>query len=140
VLARLRGRLALSRRDAKPARHHFEVAYSADPINRETLFGLLSSLVMLGDEKAAAPIRKMAANREHLNSLIQIAGTDQGRDDPKLCRQLGAACAALNRNAEARAWYKLAIIRDPLDAEAQRALFRLNEAETAAASSHVEAP
>ena len=42
-------------------------------------------------------------------------------------RQLGAACAALDRKGEARAWYKLAIGFDPLDSESQQALFRLND-------------
>ena len=42
-------------------------------------------------------------------------------------RELGAACAALDRKGEARAWYKLAIALDPLDAESQQALFRLND-------------
>ena len=49
------------------------------------------------------------------------------RRDAGLMRQLGAACAALDRNGEARAWYKLAIDLDPLDAESQQALFRLND-------------
>jgi hypothetical protein len=38
---------------------------------------------------------------------------------------LGAACAAVGRRAEARGWYMLAISRNPLDNEAQRALFEL---------------
>ena len=42
-------------------------------------------------------------------------------------RQLGAACAASNRKGEARAWYKLAIDLDPLDADSQQALFRLTD-------------
>ena len=41
MLARLRGRLALARRDAKAALSHWRIAYAADPDNRETTFGLL---------------------------------------------------------------------------------------------------
>ena len=126
VLARLRGRMALGRRDARVAQHHFRIAYAADPDSRETLFGLIGALLMLGDDQAAAPLREIAANREKLGSLTQLAGAKGARDDPELPRRLGAACAALHRDAEARAWYKLAIARDPLDTEAQRALFRLN--------------
>jgi tetratricopeptide (TPR) repeat protein len=129
-LARLRGRMALARRDGRSALHHFRIAFDVDPDSRESLFGLLSSLVMLGDEKAAAPLRKLAGFRERLNSLIQIAATDEGRANPKLPGQLGAVCAAMHRDNEARAWYKLAIAHDPLDTEAQQALFRLNAADS----------
>jgi hypothetical protein len=106
----------------------FRVAYAADPENRDTIYGLLNALVMVGDEAAAQPLRQIAGQLDRLNALVQRAGTTQGRQDPTLMRRLGAACAALHRNAEARAWYKLAIVRDPLDSEAQQALFRLDTA------------
>jgi predicted Zn-dependent protease len=128
VLARLRGRLALSRHDSRTALHQFRIAYAADPNPGETLSGLIATLLISGDEKAAAPLREIAAKRETLSKLIQRAATPRARDDPVLRRQLGAACAALNRDAEARAWYQLAIARDPLDSEAQQALFRLRGA------------
>jgi predicted Zn-dependent protease len=128
VLARLRGRLALSRHDPRAALNQFRIAYAADPDPGETLSGLIATLLLSGDEKAAAPLRAIAAKREKLSKLIQRAATPGARNDPVLRRQLGAACAALNRDAEARAWYGLAIARDPLDSEAQQALFRLRGA------------
>jgi predicted Zn-dependent protease len=128
ALARLRGRLALSRRDAREALEHFRKAYVADPESRETLSGLVSALVLLGDEKAAAPLREIAKKLANLSSLVQRAGTTGNREDPQLPRQLGDANAALHRDAEARTWYKLAIARDPLDSQAQRALFQLDAA------------
>jgi predicted Zn-dependent protease len=128
ALARLRGRLALSRRDAREALQHFRKAYAADPESRETLSGLVSALVLLGEERAAAPLREIAKKLANLSSLVQRAGTTGNRDDPQLPRQLGDACAALHRDAEARTWYKLAIARDPLDSQAQRALFQLDAA------------
>ncbi len=103
-----------------------QIAYAADPDSREALFGLMAALRLLDDATAAAPLLEIAARREKLGSLIQRAGAKGARDNPELPRRLGAACAALHRDAEARAWYKLAIARDPLDTEAQRALFRLN--------------
>jgi tetratricopeptide (TPR) repeat protein len=127
ALARLRGRLALSRQDAKSALHSFRIAYAADPENRETVFGLLLALEMNGDRKVAAPIRTQARNLERLNTLVNRAAARDAREDSDLLRQLGAACAALHRDAEARAWYKLVIARNPLDAESQRALFRLRD-------------
>ena len=125
VLARLRGRWALSRRDARTALSHFRIAYAADPDSREALFGLIGALQMLGDEQAAAPLRRTAAWRERFASLIQRGGTKAGRDDPELPCQFGDVCAALHYDAEARAWYKVAIARDPLDSRAQQALFQL---------------
>jgi Flp pilus assembly protein TadD len=56
---------------------------------------------------------------------MQRAALAEARKDPKLLRALGAACGAVHRLPEARAWFKLAIALDPLDNEAQQALFRL---------------
>jgi tetratricopeptide (TPR) repeat protein len=128
-LARFRGRLALWRRDAPSALREFRLAYTADPEDRDTIYGLLNALVMVGDEAAAQPLRQIAGRLDRLNALVQRAGTAQGRQDPTLMRRIGSACAALNRHAEARAWYKLAITRDPLDSEAQQALFQLDTAD-----------
>jgi predicted negative regulator of RcsB-dependent stress response len=124
-LALLRGRRALSRRDPTRALRELRIAYQFDPENRETVFGLLSALEMTGQTTEAAQFRDAAAKLERLNSLIQRAATAGGRQNPGLLRDLGEACAALNRNAEARAWYELVIAHDPLDTQAQQALFRL---------------
>jgi len=127
VLARLRGRLALSRGDARSASHHFRIADAADPENHETIFGLLSALAITGEQEAALRLRDLARNLERLNTLIHRAAARAARRDPALLRQLGAACEALHRDAEARACYSLAIAADPLDSESQRALFRLRD-------------
>ena len=125
ALARLRGRLALARRDPRAALHHFRIVYAADPDGRETLLGLIAALLMCGDEKAAAVLREVGAKREKLGSLIQRAAMHGSEHDPVLPRELAAACAAVHRNPEALAWYKLAIARNPLDSDSQQALFRL---------------
>jgi tetratricopeptide (TPR) repeat protein len=124
-LARLRGRLALSHHDGPSAARFFRIALADDPENRDALFGLINALSITGDDAAAAPLRETAKRLELLNTMIQQAASSQGRKKPRLLQELGAACAALGHNAEARAWYQVAIARDPLDAEAQRALFRL---------------
>jgi tetratricopeptide (TPR) repeat protein len=129
--ARLRGREALARGDARAAAHHFRLAYAADPDNREVVRGLYSTLDRLGEEQEAQAMRERARNLDELNKLVLRAdpgSNKNARDDAVLMRQLGAVCAALDRTAEARTWFKLAIARDPLDAEAQRALFRLSQA------------
>jgi len=125
LLARLRGRMALARGDAKTAVAYFRIAFATDSLNRETLFGLASALERSGDSKAAFPYRKTAGNLDRFNSLIQRAAASGARADTDLMRQLGAACAALQLNAEARAWYKLAISANPLYSESQQALYRL---------------
>jgi hypothetical protein len=135
LLARLRGRLALSKHDAHEALHHFQIAFAADPASHETIFGLIGALVMTGDHAAADRLRESAGNLERLNTLIHRAAAPAARRDPLLVRQLGAACAALHRDAEARAWYALAVAADPLDSESQRALFRLRDTNPTTGSS-----
>ena len=127
LLARLRGRLALMRRDIKQAIADFRIAYAADPENRDTIYGLIAALELSGDKKAALPLREYAGRLDRLNSLIQRAAVPAARGNPDLMRELGAACAALDRKGEARAWYKLALDFNVLDSEAQQALFRLNQ-------------
>ncbi len=125
LLARLRGRLALARGDAKSAQRHFRIALGADPLCREALFGLTAALQLSGDPKAAEPYRRSAANLDRLNSLVQRAAALKERKDANLMRQFGAACAALELNDMASTWYKLAIASDPLDSDSQQALYRL---------------
>jgi tetratricopeptide (TPR) repeat protein len=137
LVARLRGRLALSNGDFKAAVKNFRIAYSAGPEDRETIFGLMVALESTGDKKAAGALRVTAGNLDRLSTLVQRASVSGARRDAGLMRQLGAASAALDRKGEARAWYKLAIDLDPLDADSQQALFRLNDtsANTRASSS-----
>jgi tetratricopeptide (TPR) repeat protein len=124
-LAKLRGRLALARRDAPTALRCFQLAYAHAPEDRDALFGLVNALTMIGDDKPAAPLRETAKNFELVNSLVQRAAIPKERENPKLLRDLGAACAAAGRDPEARGWYRLAIARDPLDVESQQALFQI---------------
>jgi tetratricopeptide (TPR) repeat protein len=127
LLARLRGRLALARGDAKSALGHFRIALADDPLARETLFGLTAALQLAGDPKAAEPYGQAAANLDRLNSLVQRAVTSGGKKDTSLMRELGAACAALELIELSRAWYKLAIEADPLDTQSQQALYKLSD-------------
>jgi tetratricopeptide (TPR) repeat protein len=124
-LARIRGRLALARRDAKAAVRNFRIAQADDPLNRDTVLGLANALTMMGDDSAAAPARETVRKLEVLNTMVQRAATPHEREKPELLRALGASCADLGQDAVAIAWYKIAIARDPLDKESQQALFRL---------------
>ncbi len=127
ALARIRGRRALSKRDNQAALHHFKIAFAADPEDRETVFGLVCALELSGESKAAEPFRETARKLERLNTLVHRAATREARADPALLRDLGEACAALHRVAEARAWYELAIAHDPLDTISQQALYGLRD-------------
>jgi len=127
ALATLRGRMALAKRDARSAVHHFRLAFQSDPDDRETVFGLVCALLLAQEPVAAEPFRAQARNLERLNTLVNRAAGPSARQDPKLLRELGQACAALHRHTEARAWYELAIARDPLDHDSQRALYHLRD-------------
>ena len=119
-LARLRGRLALARRQGAEAVRHFRAALAAEPDDRDALSGLGAALRLVGDAAAAEPVEKAARDLDRLGGLIQRAASSANRNDPRLLHDLGAACEAVGRRPEARAWYRLAIAQDPLDRESQR--------------------
>ena len=117
LLARLRGTLALGRKDVAEALANFRIAYAADPENREALFGLIAALELSHDDKAAEPLRERARGYDRLNSLIQRAAVGQARRDPNLMRQIGAACAALGakqRPEPGTSWRSVLIRSTPL--------------------------
>jgi tetratricopeptide (TPR) repeat protein len=124
-MARLRGQLALTRRDCEAAAQQFRIALAADPADRLALHGLATALGMLGQAEAARPFQEAARRHDALWALVSHAATTEGENDPRLPHQLGMACAAIGRNLEARAWLRLAVRRDAGDAEGQRMLYRL---------------
>ncbi len=127
-LARLRGQLALRRRDGPAAVKQFRIALGADPIDRVALSGLGTALGLLGQTAEARPYLEAARRHDDLGKLVSRAATTEGEHDPKIPHELGMACAAVGRKQEARAWLRLAIRRDPLDAESQQTLFDLEHA------------
>ncbi|WP_422925807.1 tetratricopeptide repeat protein [Singulisphaera sp. PoT] len=127
-LARLRGRMALAHKDAASALKHFRLAMAVEPDNRDAIFGLSGALAMLGEKDEAEKYRKLAKDHDMLGSLMQRASTPTERNNPTLLQELGAACEAIHRLAEARSWYNLVITRDPLNKEAQQSIYRVNAA------------
>jgi predicted Zn-dependent protease len=121
----LRGQLALHAHDPREAASRYRAALAQDPENRDALRGLGLALRTLGEGDADRYYR-LAGLHDRLKRTIQDS-VSTIRTDPKLFFKLGELCAALHRNTEARAWYRLAIERDPLDMEAQQALTRLNQ-------------
>ena len=126
-LARLKGRIALARRDGPEALRWYRIAYDDDRTNRDAVFGLIHAYDLCGQPEKAAPLRKEAEALEAFNSLVQRMATPAGRSDPDMIRHAARACAQAGLIPEARGWLKLAISRDPLDASAQQELFRFNE-------------
>ncbi len=125
-LARLRGRFALAHRDGPAAVRHFRDAYAAEPDDRDTVFGLGTALALVGDHAAAAPLLRDSRAYDMLAALMTRAANPANRKDTTLMRALGAACEAVRRFPEARAWYDLAVRTDPSDHEAQKALYRFD--------------
>jgi tetratricopeptide (TPR) repeat protein len=131
-LALLRGRFAQARGNGPEAVRQFRIAYNQAPNLREAVLGLGQALKTTGDLTAAAPLLEEARKHERLGGLVQKAAGEKNRDDPALMRDLGDACAAVGRYPEARAWFNLAVTRDPLDTKAQLGLARVKELEAEA--------
>jgi tetratricopeptide (TPR) repeat protein len=124
-LARIRGRVALTRGDHAAAIRHFQDALSEEPDDRVSLSELSKALLLEGDPSAAERYLARARRLDDVYNLFsRIRRPDQENEASDLTR-LGRACEAAGLLDEARGWYLLAIGRDPLDAEAQQALRRL---------------
>ncbi len=139
AMAKLRGQLALLRKDARTAVVQMQAAVDYDPTDRAALFGLSAALKLSGDEKRASHYLEMAKKHDALTPLITRASTNEGRLETKLPSRIGAACEAAGRIYEALAWHKNAIARDPLDGESQSAIFRLDRQIKEQASSRTTA-
>ena len=125
ALARLRGRLALVRGDARSAIGHFRAALKAAPEDRDSQFGLGQALRLAGEPEAARPYAEAAGAHDRLEWLVQGARPPDRRSNPALLQSIAAACLALGRRDEARGWYQLALRHDPSNAALQQAVSRL---------------
>lgn len=124
-LARLRGNLAMARRDWPAAIRNFRIALAADPQMRDALRGLGQALSATGDREGAAAPLEAARALDRVGALVSRAAMVDMRENVPLMRDLGDACRAAGLREEARGWYRLVISKDPLDSEAQRKLFLL---------------
>ncbi|WZO97594.1 tetratricopeptide repeat protein [Isosphaeraceae bacterium EP7] len=124
-LARVRGKLALAEGKPAEAARSLRIALASEPDDRATLFALATALRSSGDAERAKRYQEAARRHDALTPLIAGASAEAWAKDPKLAARLAVACEAAGRTAEARAWYRLAIARDPLDDVAQKGLYRL---------------
>jgi tetratricopeptide (TPR) repeat protein len=126
--AEILGRLALVQGQADEASRWFRQAVKALPDDRDALYGLGQSLRLAGKDDEADTFVRAAAARDHLVWLVENARPPSRRDDVRVLREVGDACAAMGRRDQARAWYRKALAGNPLDAELQKTLFRLDHA------------
>ena len=126
-LAELRGQIALLRRQAPVAEGWFRMALDSEPSRRQSMLGLAQALRITGKSDTLSSLVARLQRHDHILDLTRRASEAprQSRVDGVLLRDLGSACEALGYQSESRAWYRLAIGRDPLDSEAQAGLFRL---------------
>jgi tetratricopeptide (TPR) repeat protein len=129
-LARTRGRVALLRGDYSAAIAHFHAALSEIPFDRVSLSELGKALLLMGDKSAAERYLARARRLDDVYNLINRVSRPNRENQPPDLTKLASACAAAGLIEEARGWYMLAITREPLNAEAQQALRRLNDLQT----------
>jgi tetratricopeptide (TPR) repeat protein len=129
-LARVRGKLLLAEGKPVEAATSLRLALAATPDDRSVFFTLAAALRSAGDLEGAKRYQEAARRHDVLTPLIAKASAEEWAKDPKLAARLAAACESAGRVAEARAWYRLAIARDPLDDAAQKGLFRLKRPAT----------
>jgi tetratricopeptide (TPR) repeat protein len=125
VLARLRGELAMRRKDWPTAVTSLRRAVSLDPFSLQSAQSLALALRQTGQAGEAASFGDAAERLRRLAGLLEMARPPRGHLDRTLPARIGAACEAVGQVAEARGWYGLAIQIDPLDARSQRGLFRV---------------
>jgi len=121
----MRGELALRGTNPRQAAEYFRAVIRSDPEDRDANHGLGLLLRRLGDAQAVNYL-EIAARQDRLKRTIQESVTTINTD-PKLFFKLGELCESLSRLEEARAWFQLAIGRDPLDERAHQALARISK-------------
>jgi tetratricopeptide (TPR) repeat protein len=127
---RLRGRIALTRGDADASAREYRAALEVEPQNRDGMSGLGQALRLAGDPEGAQPYARAAREHDRLEWLIQNARTPARREDPRVLREIAEVCLNFGRRDEARAWYRLALTRDPLDLDLQKGIYRLDAERT----------
>ncbi|MFO0888935.1 MAG: tetratricopeptide repeat protein [Isosphaeraceae bacterium] len=131
-ISRMRGELALRKRDVDAAIKHFRDALSSEPYDRVSPMHLAQALKLKGDNTAAeAHLARVQKLNAVYNQIIRVRSPSRQNQISDLA-ELGKACEEAGLLEEARGWYKLAITMSPLDEEAQRALSRLGTGGSAA--------
>jgi tetratricopeptide (TPR) repeat protein len=128
ILQYYRGQLAIRHRDLPAVLGHFRKWTAADPHDRNRLYMLGDALVKSGKYVEGEIYLQAARDHQALYELIERASSEAGRQDLDLLKELGAAYERVGLIPQAKAWYKLALVRDPADAGVQGALYHLGTA------------
>jgi predicted Zn-dependent protease len=131
----IRGRLALTTKNAATAADYFRAALRQDLEDHDAIAGLGRALRLMGDPQARE-FTEAALRYESFRRALQESSTTR-HTDRKLFYKLGEHCESVHRPAAARTWYNLAVILDPLDAAARQALDRLDHAVPTSATAPV---
>jgi tetratricopeptide (TPR) repeat protein len=122
----VRGQIALARNNPSIAIDYFRRSLSLRPHDRANLQGLAQALRLAGQSASLPPILETIHRLDTLNNLVRKAGELSSTGaNTGLLHDLGSASEALEYLDLARAWFGLAIARDPTDSRSQAALFRL---------------
>jgi tetratricopeptide (TPR) repeat protein len=126
-LAVMRAQMALAEGDYNDSIRYFKTALKVDPDNRDAVVGLARALAGQGNKVEAKAWQEKATKLDKLASLIQEAAKPEAAGDSSLPRRLADGCESVGHFAEAKAWWGLIAARDPLNQEAQQALYRLGK-------------
>jgi tetratricopeptide (TPR) repeat protein len=124
-VARIRGEMALRRRDLDGAIKHFRAALSAEPYDRVSPMQLAQALRLKGDiGTAEAYVERVRRLNRVYNLIVRVRSPKRANQPPDLA-ELAKACEEAGLIDEARGWYGLAIDANPVDSSAQQGLRRL---------------
>jgi tetratricopeptide (TPR) repeat protein len=124
-ISRIRGELALRRRDLDGAIRHFREALGAEPYDRVSPMQLAQALRLKGETDAAEAYVERVRRLNRVYNLIVRVRSPKHENQVSDLTDLGKACEEAGLIDEARGWYRRAIAENPLDGTAQQGLHRL---------------
>ncbi len=126
----LEGRLAMLRGNLDLAVDLFQKAFDSRPGDRAVLNDLVASLKSLGRDDEAQTYLEQSRLHDKMSSVFEDASNDNEAVDLQLLLKLAGACEQVGWFAEARAWFELALLADPLNRQAQNGMIRLTTSPT----------
>jgi tetratricopeptide (TPR) repeat protein len=124
-IARIRGEIALRRRDLDQAIKFFQQALSTEPYDRVSPMQLALAFQLKGDTAAADAILDRVKPLNRVYNLIIRVKSPKSENQITDLAELGRACEEAGLSEEAKGWYQLAITLNPLDSNAQKGLRRV---------------
>jgi tetratricopeptide (TPR) repeat protein len=124
-LERMRGRLAMIRKDYPVAAEHLRKALAAGADERGVAYLLGQCLKLSGNPSAAAGPLDRYARLTAAHDLIRPVVESKTKGSLAEMAKIARACEDAGLNDEARAWYDLIIRTDPLDRAGQAGVARM---------------